>query len=635
MSEVFITATGAYLPGEPLDNDEIARRLGSADVGRAARERVLAANGIRTRHYALDELGRPTMLNEELAAAAVSAALKDRGLSIDQVGLLATGTTQGDLIVPGFASMVHGRLGGAPMELLSAGGVCASGLAALRAAASAVRLGEHDVAVVVGSELVSRALRRSRYEPAGTRIRFDAEFLRWTLSDGAGAVVLEPRPRPDGPSLRVDWMHLVSHAHEHGVCMSAGLSDGGRPATTSTLEPGATWLDQPDAGSADLAGMLLLRQDVGALPALFQVGLREFAGLIRRGRFAPADIDHVLCHYSAEHFRGEIFALLRDAGLMIDEGRWFSNLATRGNTGAASIFVALNEAVESGRFAPGDRILLIVPESGRFSFAFAHLTCVGAAEGATQTAAAAPAAQAVRSSPVRSPLGAPRDEDGEVTRRTVLELAAVWDDFEARLARVPLVRRIETGTATIDDYRRLLRHLRQQVVEGGRWIARAASNFSVELFDLRSAAIHHAAEEHRDFRMLEHDYVAAGGRIEEIQSSDKNVGSEALSGYLFHQASLPDPIDLLGAMFVIEGLGTAKVAGWAARLRDTLGLAPEQVTFLSYHGDADDEHFEILRQILRSDLVDRAASRRIVRTATVVARLYALQLEAIDEEPDR
>jgi 3-oxoacyl-[acyl-carrier-protein] synthase-3 len=632
MPDVFITATGAYLPGEPLDNDEIARRLGSAEVGRAARGRVLAANGIQARHYALDEQGRPTMLNEELAAAAVSAALKERGLSVSEVGMLATGTTQGDLIVPGFASMVHGRLGGAPMELLSAGGVCASGMAALRAAASAVRLGEHDVAVVVGSELVSRALRGSRYEPAGARVRFDAEFLRWTLSDGAGAVVLEPRPRPDGASLRVDWMHLVSHAHEHGVCMSAGLSNGGRPVRTafSRVEPGATWMDQADASSADQAGMLLLRQDVAALPALFQVGLREFAGLIRRGLFAPADIDHVLCHYSAEHFRGEIFALLREAGLMIPEDRWFSNLTTRGNSGAASIFVALHEAVESGRFAPGDRILLIVPESGRFSFAFAHLTCVGPA-GESGVAAAA----LEQPAPAMSPLGAPRDEDGDVTRWTVLQLAAVWDDFEARLARVPLVRRIETGTATIEDYRRLLRHLRQQVVEGGRWIARAASNFSVELFELRSAAIHHAAEEHRDFRMLEHDYVAVGGVLEEIQSGRKSVGSEALSAYLFHQASLPDPIDLLGAMFIIEGLGTAKVAGWATRLRDSLELTPEQVTFLSYHGEADDEHFEILRQILRSDLVDRAAAQRIVRTATVVARLYAMQLEAVDEEADR
>jgi 3-oxoacyl-[acyl-carrier-protein] synthase-3 len=623
--DVYLTGTGAYLPGEPLDNNEIARRLGCPDgAGQAARSRVLAANGIHTRHYALDEHGQPTMLNEELAAAAVISALKDRGLPIDDVTMLATGTTQGDLIVPGFASMVHGRLGGGPMELLSAAGVCASGMAAVRSAAAAVRLGEHEVAVAVGSEVVSRALRQSRYTAAGARARFDAEFLRWTLSDGAGAVVLEPAPRPDGLSLRLDWMHLVSHAHEHPVCMRAGLTDGGR---SSHVETGLTWMDLPDAGAAERAGSLLLRQDVRALPGLFRVGLHEFMSLVRQGRFDPTDIDHVLCHYSAEHFRGEIFSLLRDADLMIDEERWFSNLRSRGNTGAASIFVMLDEAWHSGRFSPGDQILLIVPESGRFSFAFAHLTCVGAPVSDTRSVHSG----VTTPSSGLSPLGQPQPGDDDVVRWTVLELSEVWADFERRLGRVPLVRRIEDGTATLDDYRRLLVNLRQQVVEGGRWIARAASNFGVELFDLRSAAIRHAAEEHRDFRLLERDFCAVGGSLAEIQGTAKNVGSEALSAFLFHQASQPDPVDLLGAMFVIEGLGAAKVRDWSVRLREVLGLREDQLTFLRYHGEADDEHFDVLRQVLRSGVVDRAGAERIVRTATVVARLYAMQLEAVDE----
>src|SRR2546430_12533237 len=66
------------------------------------------------------------MLNEELAVEAVRRALKDRDLPLESVQMLATGTTQGDLLVPGFASMVHGRLGGAEMELLAAGGGCAA-----------------------------------------------------------------------------------------------------------------------------------------------------------------------------------------------------------------------------------------------------------------------------------------------------------------------------------------------------------------------------------------------------------------------------------------------------------------------------------------------------------------------------
>ncbi|MFC7481906.1 3-oxoacyl-[acyl-carrier-protein] synthase III C-terminal domain-containing protein [Luedemannella flava] len=615
--EVYLTGCGAYLPGEPLDNDEIARRLGAADSSKAARERVLAANGIRTRHYALDASGATTMLNEELAAEAVTAALKDRGVTVADVTLLATGTTQPDLPVPGFASMVHGRLGGHPMEILSAGGVCASGMAALHAAVNAVRVGEHDTAVAVGSDLVSRALRQSRYDAADGRTGFDAEFLRWTLSDGAGAVVVEGRPRPDGPSLRLDWLHHVSYAHEERVCMRTGTTDGGVPAA------GTTWLDQPTAAAAEKQGSLLLRQDVRSLPRLFQVGLREYAALVRDGRLDPPGIDHVLCHYSAEHFRGQIFTLLREANLMIDEERWFTNLHTRGNTGAASIFVMLEEAWRTNRFAPGEKILLIVPESGRFSFAFAQLTCVGPET--TPAPSVAPVAAA-------SPLGIPGTEDDDAVRWAVLELGKVWDDFARRLAAAPIIRRIESNTATLDDYRKLLLHLRQQVIDGGRWIARAASSFSAELFELRSAAIRHAAEEHRDFRLLERDYVAVGGDLETIQNGRQNVGSEALSAFLFHRAGLPDPVDLMGAMFIIEGLGTACADRWASLLREQLGLTEEQTSFLHYHGGADAEHFEMLTDALRSGIVTRSGAERIVRTAAVTARLYALQLEAIDDE---
>jgi 3-oxoacyl-[acyl-carrier-protein] synthase-3 len=455
-------------------------------------------------------------------------------------------------------------------------------MTALAAAARAVRLGEHERAVVVGSELVSRSLRQSRYE--GDRTTFDAEFLRWTLSDGAGAVVVEPAPRPHLPSLRVDWTHLVSFAHERPVCMGAGF-------------------DALDGPAVDPA-FVQLTQDVAMLPDLFRTGVREFARLAAVGRVDPGRIDHLLCHYSAEQFRGDVVGLLRSADLMIDEDRWFTNLHSRGNTGAASIFVMLAEAWQGGRFRPGDRILLVVPESGRFSFAFAHLTCVSR-----------------NSAP-------PEVVVPDASLWTVTELARVWESFTAALDEVPIVRRIRTGTATVEDYQRLLVHLRQQVVEGGRWIARAASNFSEELFAFRSAAIRHAADEHRDYQLLERDYVAVGGSIDEIRGGRKNAGSEALSAYVFQQASLPDPVDLLGAMFVIEGLGNRLALPWARSLHTQLGLSDDQVSFLRYHGEADEEHTASLHGLLRLLTFEQAT--RVVRTAEIVARLYTLQLEEVD-----
>jgi len=363
----YLTGFGAYLPGDPVDNDGIAARLGGVDaVTERIRRRILDANGIRQRHYALDEHGESTELNEQLAVKALQAALADRGIEASTARMLATATTMGDVLVPGFASMVHGRLGGGPMQLLSATGVCASSLAALDAAVSKVRLGDHPVAVVVGSELPSRSLRQRRFD--GFRAGMDSHFLRWMLSDGAGAVVVEFQPHPTKPSLRVDWVRQVSLAHENDVCMRSGM-DGPEAAV------GQTWQDVSIA-EAEARGMFVLRQDVSMLDDLAEAGIQQFQELVDIGLIDVKHLDHVICHYSTNAFRDVAFDALRRRVPSLDTDRWFSNLETRGNTGSASIFIALEEAWRTGRFEVGETVLLAVPESGRFSFAFAHLTVV-------------------------------------------------------------------------------------------------------------------------------------------------------------------------------------------------------------------------------------------------------------------
>ncbi|HEY6629460.1 MAG TPA: iron-containing redox enzyme family protein [Acidimicrobiia bacterium] len=614
----YITSVGSYLPGEPIGNDEIESYLGGSIGSDRLRRRMLEANGIEKRHYAIDRQGQTLMLNEELATAAITAALQDRGMTPKDIGMLATGTTQGDLPVPGFASMVHGRLGGGPMEVLSAGGVCCSGIAALRAAEATVALGRHQVAVAVGSELVSRTLRASRF-PDVEAPAFDAQFLRFMLSDGAGAVIIEDQPRPDGLSLRIDWSHLVSHAHRFPVCMYAGS------ATPDTVEAGATWQDQPTPADAHLAGMLNLRQDTAILGNIVALGVEEYVGLVRDGRIVPDEIDHLLVHYSSEYFRSDIVRLMSEAGLMIPEERWFTNLRTKGNTGAASIFIMLEEAFNGGRFSPGDRILLMVPESGRFSVSFVHLTCVGP-ETVDRVVHSDVTDQLDQPSPL-SPT-----EESQASEWLLEELALVWARFEIQLSRVPIVGRIEKGEASLEDYRSLLYNLRQQVKEGARWITRAASSLTSEHTELRAEFIEHAAEEQRDFRMLEDDYVNVGGDRSVIEAGAKNPGSEALSAFMFNQASRENPFDLLGAMYIIEGLGANKATHWMELIRDQLDLSPDQVRFLTYHGGADEEHTEKMFQILRSDLITPEIARSIVHTARVVARLYALQLEEVDSE---
>lgn len=219
--------------------------------------------------------------------------------------------------------------------------------------------------------------------------------------------------------------------------------------------------------------------------------------------------------------------------------------------------------------------------------------------------------------------------DELMTQSVMRRLALVWIDFEGRLEQVPIIKRLYAGRFTVEDYRALLIDLRQQVVDGGCWIARAASHIDAAHIDLRSRFMRHAVTEHRDFQMLEANFVSTGGAAEEIRDARKNIGSEALSAYMFHKASQPNPFDLLGAMFIIEGLGSRKATEWGTAIRDSLQLSDDQVSFLLYHGEEDDDHLADFETWVRRVVRTPDEGDALVRTAEVVARLYAMQLEEV------
>lgn len=619
--DVYVTALGKFLPGPPISNDEMEEYLGLINGKPSrAKARVLKQNGIRTRHYAIDKNQRTLFRNSEMAARAIQDALPRASLLPRDIDFLAAATTQGDLPVPGFASMVHGELKNPTCEVATLHGVCASGMMALKSAFLHVKSGEKRVAVSCASELPSRLFKASRFTrqlDEQDNLPFDTEFLRWMLSDGAGAAVLQDRPRERGLSLKVEWSEIQSYAHQNEVCMYAGANK----APGGQLGP--SWLDYPSFEAAAREGAINLKQDIRLIDRVVKAGVDGFFGLIEQGKVDPKKLDWIVCHYSSHFFREKIFALLEKGGLRLPEEKWFSNLYTKGNVGAASLYVLLEELFNEGNLKPGQQIFCMVPESGRCIASYMLLTVVGEGTQAARPPAPAPKPVALAGPPELKVGSDPLQES------LVRKLTRVWLDFEARLHQVPVVSKIENGQASVEDYKLLLLNLRQQVVEGARWIARAASNIDIEAFPLRSLFIQHAGDEHRDYQMLERDYVSVGGELAEIRGAPKNVGSEALSAWMFHKAGQPNPFDLMGAMFIIEGLGARMAHRWGELIRDQLGLQDKQVSFLLYHGKNDDTHFDKLETAIQAGLLTEALVDRVVKTAKVTGRLYLLQLEEL------
>ena len=220
-------------------------------------------------------------------------------------------------------------------------------------------------------------------------------------------------------------------------------------------------------------------------------------------------------------------------------------------------------------------------------------------------------------------------QPSEVAEWLVRQLTQVWINFETELLNVPIIHKIHSGNLSREDYKLLLHDLRQQVIDGSQWISRAASNIDIELFDLRSAFIKHSAAEHKDYQILERNWVAMGWNLEEILTGNKNIGSMSLSSFVFNQASKNNPLDLMGSMFIIEGIGKRLAAYWGELMQKQLHLSDDQVSFFTYHGVADENHFHNLEKALDHPKMTIEIAQRIVKTAKVTAKLYKMQLQEL------
>ncbi len=380
LKEVYITRSAAFLPGNPVSNEDIEQYLGLIN-NKPSRSRsiVLRNNGIKQRYYALEKGGKPTHNNAQLCAEAVRQLFATNPREIKTVQLLACGTSSPDQIMPSHGVMVHGLLPETgPIEVLTPSGNCCAGMQALKYAYLSVKTGEVNTAISVGSERTSKLMSASSFDDEAKKLAameenpylaFEKDFLRWMLSDGAGAFLVQDKKNENGLSLRIEWMESSSYAHEAETCMY----QGGDKLPDGTLKGYMDFSAEEITGNSVLA----MKQDVRLLDEhIIDLGYRTLKGIIEKHQLITSELDYFLPHISSEFFRKKIAAKLDEMGIGIPQEKWFGNLTRVGNVGAGSVYLMINELLKSGKLQQGQKLLLMVPESARFAYVYAYLTVV-------------------------------------------------------------------------------------------------------------------------------------------------------------------------------------------------------------------------------------------------------------------
>lgn len=378
MSEAYITRIAKFLPNESVSNEEMEEYLGYIN-GKPSKSKaiVLRNNGIKNRYYALRKDGTVTHTNAEMAAAAVRDLFRDDAGGIGEIDLLSCATSSPDQLMPSHAAMVHGYLPEtASVEVVSPSGVCCAGMHAFKYAYMSVKLGEKQKAVSCASERLSSVLRADQFEDEiqqltklekNPYLAFEKDFLRWMLSDGAGAFLVEPAPNQEGISLRIDWIEGCSYANQVEACMYMGAEK----QQDGTLK---SYKDYSAEEIKELS-VLSIKQDVKLLgEKIVKLGFAQLKDILAKKGMSMDELSYFLPHLSSYFFENKIDDFLKENGITVPKEKWYTNLVTKGNVGAASIYMMLEEVFNSGALKKGEKILLAVPESSRFSYMFCLLT---------------------------------------------------------------------------------------------------------------------------------------------------------------------------------------------------------------------------------------------------------------------
>jgi 3-oxoacyl-[acyl-carrier-protein] synthase-3 len=299
-----LIGTGSYLPGDPVtNNDLVARGVDTND------EWIVTRTGISSRY-----LAEPGATASELGLTAARRALEMAGVDGSEIDLIIVATSTPDFIFPSTACLIQGQLGNKGATAFDVQAVCSGFVYALGIADKFIRSGSHKKALVIGTEVFSRIL---DWNDRGTCVLF---------GDGAGAVVLEASDTP-------------------GILATALHADGSQSGILNV--PGQICNGQ-------VTGDPFLRMDG---QAVFKFAVRVLADVAEEvcatAGIRSSEVDWLIPHQANIRI---IDATGRKLG--VDRNKVIVTVDRHGNTSAASVPLALDEAVRDGRIRRGQRVLL-------------------------------------------------------------------------------------------------------------------------------------------------------------------------------------------------------------------------------------------------------------------------------------
>jgi 3-oxoacyl-[acyl-carrier-protein] synthase-3 len=349
---VQILATGSYLPGEPIENDDLAKLCGPLPAS------ILAGLQVRRRHWLADPAtGAHLSSTSKMAERAARNALERAGLGPGDVDLIVLSTASPEYHLPTSASYVQEHLGLERCAVIELRAGCSGAVQGLDIARRYLADGTCRTALVIGSEAISPLLVPSYLGRAPDEVRMRDRLTVYNFGDGAAAVVLGAASTDSGAAGTANYAYTTA-------CL------GGRRKPGMQVIGGGT--DAPCAAQLGRKPLMNIRLDASGVakfgPQALVTALRD---LHARAGLRLADVDAcVLPEGNAGYFSSELAA----AGMSREDydqiqATIVENLADVGATGSPAVLLALDAGVTGGKIRPDDTVLLLAIEASRYVYA--------------------------------------------------------------------------------------------------------------------------------------------------------------------------------------------------------------------------------------------------------------------------